>query len=230
MGVVFLVRHGQARAHAYGAAARSRSEGGLTELGRRQAELAGRALAGRVDAITAAVSGDLARQEETLEHVLTAAAHEGTPISDPHWNEYDMDAILGGGGLATGPAGRELQSSVDAALQNWITPAEETATSAIETYEQYRQRCARALEAVRDLAGRGQTVVAVSSSGTITQIVAQLWGLSESSWITLSRTMINASISKLIVGSTGVSVVSVNEHSHLDAVDETGARPLMTFR
>ncbi|WP_232836084.1 histidine phosphatase family protein [Mycolicibacterium smegmatis] len=227
--MVFLVRHGQARAHAYGAAARNRSQGGLTELGRKQADLTGQALAGRIDAITAAVSGDLARQEETLEHVLTAAAHEGTPISDPHWNEYDMDAILGGG-LATGPAGRELQSSVDAALQNWVAPAEDTATPAIETYEQYRQRCARALDAVRDLAGRGQTVVAVSSSGTITQIVAQIWGLSESSWITLSRTMINASITKLIVGSTGISVVSVNEHSHLDAVDENGARPLMTFR
>lgn len=229
MGVVFLVRHGQARAHAYGGAARSRDEGGLTELGRKQAELTGHALATRVEAITAAVSGDLARQEETLEHVLNAALHEGTPINDPQWNEYDMDAILGGGGLATGPAGRELQTSVDAALQDWVAPAD-ALRPGIETYEQYRKRCALALDAVRELAGHGQTVVAVSSSGTITQIVAQIWGLSESRWITLSRTMINASITKLIVGSTGVSVVSVNEHSHLDAVDEAGARPLMTFR
>lgn len=229
MGVVYLVRHGQARAQAYGAAARSRADGGLTDLGRAQATSTGKALAARVDSITAAISGDLARQEETLECVLRAAAHEGTPVSNPHWNEYDMDAILGGGQLATTGAGRELQSSVDAALHDWTAP-QRLPYSVAESYEDYQRRCALALQSVSELAGPGQTVVAVSSSGTIAQILAQIWDLPASSWIRLSRTMINASITKLIVGSTGVSVVSVNEHAHLDIPDATGARAMMTFR
>ena len=48
-------------------------------------------------------------------------------------------------------------------------------------------------------------------------------------WIRMSRTMINASLTKLIVGSTGVSVVSSNEHAHLATVDGTGGRRLMTL-
>ena len=42
----------------------------------------------------------------------------------------------------------------------------------------------------------------------------------------MARTMVNASISKLIVGRSGVSVVSFNEHGHLS--DRDGG--IATFR
>jgi len=42
--------------------------------------------------------------------------------------------------------------------------------------------------------------------------------------------MLNASITKLIVGRAGVSVVSVNEHAHLETATDIGQRPWMTFR
>ena len=69
-------------------------------------------------------------------------------------------------------------------------------------------------------------MLVVSSAGTITQWIAQLWGIPDETWPAMARTMVNASISKLIVGRSGVSVVSFNEHGHLS--DRDGG--IATFR
>ena len=42
----------------------------------------------------------------------------------------------------------------------------------------------------------------------------------------LNRTLINSSVTKLAIGSTGTNVVSFNDHSHLETVD----RALVTYR
>ncbi|SIS22753.1 Broad specificity phosphatase PhoE [Williamsia sterculiae] len=198
----------------------------MTELGQAQAAATGRALAARCDRIDAAISGDLARQRETLTTVLDVVAHEVVARTDPRWNEYDINTILSEHEQHVAGGGRELQRSLDTALSEWIT--EVRAPSGRESYGDYRRRCAEALDTVRGLAGPGQTAVVVSSAGTITQIVAQLWGVSGPRWQIMSRTMINASVTKLIVGRGGVSVVSVNEHAHLESLDPDGS--LMTFR
>ena len=76
MGVIYLVRHGQANALAYGVddaeADVSNGPGGLTRTGDVQAKLTGAMLAGQVETITAAISGDLPRQTQTLAGVLSA--------------------------------------------------------------------------------------------------------------------------------------------------------------
>ncbi|MGE2715473.1 histidine phosphatase family protein [Mycolicibacterium litorale] len=228
MGVIYLVRHGQAPAQAYGSSGAAQEFTGLTELGREQARLAGEALAARIGPLTAAFSGDLARQRETLDGVLTALGSDVAPQCDPRWNEYDIAAVLGGGDLAVTTTGSTLQGILDSALEEWATRP--SGDGDLESFADYRSRCSGALSAVQELAGSGQTVLVVSSSGTITQILAQLWAMSPQSWIPLARTMVNASITKLIVGRRGVSVVSVNEHAHLDTPDDTGARPVLTFR
>ncbi|MBX7432457.1 histidine phosphatase family protein [Mycobacterium sp. Y57] len=227
MGVVYLVRHGQARATAYGAGALSPEMGGLTELGRAQAECTGSALAGRIGSLDWAESGDLVRQRQTLDLILPAAGDGLSAAGHSHWDEYDMDAILGRDGRAVSMSGQDLQRDVDDALAEWVAGGAPAAGG--ETYAQYRDRCAAALASVLPRAGRGQTVVVASSSGTITQVLAGLWGLDGPSWIRLSRTMINASITKLIVGRQGASVISVNEHGHLEKTTADG-RSMMTFR
>lgn len=223
------MRHAQAPPAAYGSPGDQSATGAaLTSLGCAQARRMGEALAARGARVDYAVSGALPRQRQTMNIALHAAGSEVRPDVDGRWDEYDIDAILGGGGRAATTAGRELQTLVDDALARWV--AGDSTAPAAEAYAAYQDRCARALETASALAGPGKTVLVVTSSGSITQILTQLWGLDGVQWIRMGRTMINASITKLIVGRTGISVVSMNEHGHLEGVDEPEHGPSMTFR
>jgi hypothetical protein len=42
----------------------------------------------------------------------------------------------------------------------------------------------------------------------------------------LNRVLVNAAVTKLAIGSTGISVISFNDHTHLEAID----RALVTYR
>jgi broad specificity phosphatase PhoE len=230
VGVIYLLRHAQAPAEAYGTPpAATAAADGLSALGCEQAHRAGEALAARTDGFDLAISGDLPRQRQTLDIAMASFAGAVERRLDPRWNEYDIDAVLGGGGRAVTTTGRALQTVLDDGLARWIA-GDSTVGQTIETFAQYQKRCSEALQHVRQLAGPGKVALVVSSSGTITQIVAQLWGIGGNNWIRMARTMPNASITKLIVGRAGVSVVSMNEHAHVDTATDTGLRRWMTFR
>lgn len=227
MGVLYLVRHGQAPMHAYSSDPVAPDAPGLTDLGVAQARRTGLELARQVPAFTAAVSGDLPRQRATLDGVLAAfgEVHPGglpAPAVDPGWDEYVIPALPGGPSpdLYDTPAG--YQQVLDAALLRWTAGAADSA----ESYAEYVARTAAAADRAAELAGSGKTVLVVSSAGTITALVARLWGVPAESWPALARAMVNASITKLIVGRRGITVVSTNEHGHLSATDVG----LATFR
>lgn len=249
MGVLYLVRHGQAPAHAYaappepaGLAAPIPEPGGervrvkgsspapLTDLGFAQARATGRELARQVPELTAVVSGGLPRQRATLAGVLDAfgAAGGGAEterVVDLGWDEYAIPALPGAptAGMYTNPAA--YQRLLDEALLRWVQGASDGSAGG-ESYADYVARMKDAAQRAAELAGSGRTVLAVSSAGTITALIAQLWGVPPESWPALARAMVNASITKLIVGRRGLTVVSVNEHAHLSATDVA----LATFR
>ncbi len=224
MGVIYLVRHGQAESNAYGIAADEAVSptgvpGGLTDIGLVQAQLTGAVLAGQIGSLTAAVSGDLPRQTQTLATILGQFDAAPAPVVDPGWNEYALPALVGETTAAEYADGRAYQQRLDAGLDEWITAngAAPDAGRAVggETFAAFADRVAAASGRAIDLTGSGQTTIVVSSAGTITQWIAQLWGVPARQWPVLSRTMVNAAITKLIVGRSGVTVVSVNEHLHL---------------
>lgn len=242
MGVIHLVRHGQADPSAYGVPSASHGgAGALTALGVRQARTAGAELRRRTDALTAAVSGDLPRQRQTLAHVLDRFAAPPAPIVDPGWNEYPMPATVARADAAQYADGRAYQELLDAGLAEWIarsTPAGPAAPSAgtdagaapagsaSESYAAFRARIREAADRAATRAGSGRCAVVVSSAGAITRLVAELWQVPDHRWPTLARSMVNASITTLIVGRRGLSVVTVNEHAHL----RTDEHDLSTFR
>ncbi|MBD0860563.1 histidine phosphatase family protein [Gordonia sp. zg691] len=228
MGVIYLVRHGQANASAYGVADAAddltNGPGGLTTTGSTQAALTGGFLAGQVDAFTDAVSGDLPRQSQTLSGVLGTFEERPHPRVDPGWNEYSLPALVGHASAEMYHDNRRYQEQLDKGLAAWIAAGEHDAAPGLdggpaESYPQFKARVADAAARAAALAGSGQTVLVVSSAGTITQLIAQLWGVPDENWPAMARTMVNASITKLIVGRTGVSVVSFNEHGHLSDRD-----------
>jgi phosphohistidine phosphatase SixA len=51
-------------------------------------------------------------------------------------------------------------------------------------------------------------------------------GAPAETFASLNRTLVNSSVTKLAIGSTGINVVSFNDHSHLETVD----RALVTYR
>lgn len=227
MGVIYLVRHGQADSGAYGIDTGTtpvNGPGGLTEAGMRQAHLTGALLASQTPQITAAFSGDLPRQTQTLAAVLSNFPDAPEPVVDRAWNEYDLPVLAGTATAEDYLDGRRYQQQLDAGLHDWISHTTKNAGG--ETYPAFRDRVRAAAERACAAAGSGQTVVVASSAGTITAWLAALWQIPDLQWPRMSRTMVNASVTKLLVGASGVNVVSINEHAHLAG----SAHDLATFR
>ncbi|MGV9709406.1 histidine phosphatase family protein [Gordonia sp. NPDC003424] len=230
MGVIYLVRHGQADPNAYGinddTVSAPNGPGGLTDTGVMQAKLTGALLSSLTGTVTAALSGDLPRQTQTLAAVLGQIEGAPAPTVDPDWNEYALPALVGNATVDQYRDGRSYQQLLDAGIGEWIADTAAHHEAGGETYRGFADRVSAAAQRARQLAGSGETVVVVSSAGTITQWLAQLWDIPDQRWPALSRTMVNASVSKLVVGRSGVSVVSFNEHAHL--ADREGG--LATYR
>ena len=61
----------------------------------------------------------------------------------------------------------------------------------------------------------GPTVV-TSSAGVISWVVTSLLGGGVEQWIRLNRVCVNAAVTRVVRGRSGVSLVSFNEHGHFE--------------
>lgn len=225
MPTVLLVRHGQA---SFGAA----DYDVLSELGRRQADIVAASLAERGYPPARLLTGTLRRQQET------AAAFRALGAPDlevePRWDEFDPDDVLthhsdsalrlqadGAGETLTN---RGFQAALEPALAEWVAHAERSPTT--QTWPQFSGAGAAALEDLTAQLGPGETAVVITSGGAIAAAVGALLGAPAEVFAALNRVLVNAGVTKLAIGSTGVNVVSFNDHSHLEAVD----RELVTYR
>lgn len=210
MPVVLLVRHGQA---SFGAA----DYDALSDVGRRQAQVVGAELARRGLRQPVASQGSLRRQRDTASLALAAAGVDVVADLDPRWDEYDHLGLLSRylePGLERPASSRELQGLLDRALEAWIRDAGGGWT----TWAGDRTA------AVEDLAsglGRGRDAVVFTSGGVIAAVCAGLLGLQAGGVVALNRVMVNGGITKLVVGPSGTSLLSVNEHAHLDPAEVT---------
>jgi broad specificity phosphatase PhoE len=218
---LLLIRHAQA------------SYGGpnydvVSDLGRRQLAVLSRSLHRRGIEPARIITGSLRRQRETARACAGEAGAQDAV--DTRWNEYDDDDVLTHHS-ATGQrldgsvtiSSRDFQVIIDAALERWIAAGDEGDG---ETWPRFRARVIEALsDAVRDL-GRGETALAVSSSGVIAALAASLLGLPDQAFLDLNRVSVNAGITKVIIGSRGITLVSYNEHGHLEEADAG----LVTYR
>jgi broad specificity phosphatase PhoE len=225
MPTVLLVRHGQA---SFGAA----DYDVLSELGRRQAELVAASLAERGYRPARLISGTLRRQQETAA-AFGALGAPGLEV-EPRWDEYDPDDVLahhsetalrlqadGSGETLTN---RGFQAALEPALAEWVAHAERSPTS--QTWTEFSVLGSAALDDLAARLGSGESAVVVTSGGAIAAVVATLLGAPAEVFAALNRVLVNSSVTKLAIGSTGINVVSVNDHSHLELV----GRELITYR
>ncbi|MEV7863781.1 histidine phosphatase family protein [Streptomyces hirsutus] len=208
MGVVYLVRHGQASADAddYDV---------LSELGRVQAGLVGRELARREVMPTRVVTGSLRRQQETARLALTAAGWEVSLSRDDAWDEFDhldlvaaYDKAAGLADLPQSPARR-----IEAALPRWGSGKYDA--DYLETYSDFSARVHAGLERAAEAAGSGETVIVFTSAGAIAAALVALLGVGEPQWQAFNRTAPNGGFSCVVRGRRGHTVVSINEQAHL---------------
>jgi broad specificity phosphatase PhoE len=225
MPTVLLVRHGQA---SFGAA----DYDVLSEPGRRQADIVAASLAERGYRPARLYSGTLRRQQETAAafRALGAPALE----VEPRWDEFNTDDVLTHHsdsslriqGDETGETltNRGFQAALEPALAEWVAHAERSPTS--QTWPQFSGAGAAALEDLAADLGSGETAVIVTSGGAIAAVVGALLGAPAEVFAALNRTLVNAGVTKIAIGSSGTNVLSVNDHSHLELVD----RELVTYR
>ncbi|MCW2794684.1 histidine phosphatase family protein [Nocardioides sp.] len=221
MGVLLLVRHGQA---SFGA----EDYDVLSDLGWEQSRRLGRWLSERGVRPDVILRGDMKRHRDTVEAMKAGSAGVSRSEVDQGWNEFDHLGVVGalsrsGAGLPTGRDldRREFQQAFELATQRW-TGGENDADYP-ETYAAFRSRVAAALERASAAAGPGGTVAVISSGGPIAAVCAALVDPTGEDPATFARlwgrfntVCVNTAVTRVVVGSTGSRLLTFNEHPHLD--------------
>lgn len=222
MPVFHLIRHGQA---SFGAA----DYDVLSDIGHQQAKVLADTLVRRGVRPDRIVAGSLRRHRDTAVTCAEAAVWDLPVGIDPRLDEYNYRPPPGAApvpGALPVPGsvlGDDGQDALDVALLDWATSGRPGADGV--TFEQWRSGV---LAAQRDFIGSfepGTTGVVFTSGGVISVIVADLLGLGPEGFVALSRVTVNTAITKLVSGRRGTTLISFNDHAHLE-----GPADLLTYR
>jgi broad specificity phosphatase PhoE len=220
MGVVLLVRHGQA---SFGAD----DYDVLSEEGWEQGRLLGRWLRERGVAPTAAIRGGMRRHRETAEAMHQGAAGWADASTDPGWDEFDHLSVVAA--YPDAPAGdldrREFQRVFELATARWV--GGDYDDEYVEPWSAFRARVRSSFESAVTRAGAGETAVVVSSGGPIAAVCAELVDPEADDvaharlWSRFNTVLVNTSVTQVVVGSTGARLLTFNEHAHLEGTRVT---------
>lgn len=213
MGLILLVRHGQA---SFGTA----DYDVLSPLGERQSRCLGAALAGRGVRPASVVSGSLRRQRDSAVLLAEQASWNLEPSVDAGWNEFEHLGLAAHSGAGHEPLDREaFQDVLEAGMRRWAgDPGAPPAGEGVsESFADFTARTESALRAAAAAQPRGTTTLVATSGGVIGLIAATLLGAGVEQWIRLNRVCVNTGVTTLVTGRRGISLVSFNDHSHLSA-------------
>jgi broad specificity phosphatase PhoE len=207
MPVIHLVRHGQASVDAA-------DYDILSPLGELQAKAAGRALAQRGLRHPLVLSGTLNRQRDTAKALAEAADLSFVGDPDSRWNEYDHLRLLTR--YSTPATVESVQDRVDHALTAWIDDPD-------GGWAAFQADAVQALHELPQRLGPGRDAVVVTSGGIIATVCGALLGLPPPGIVALNRVTVNAGLTTFVCGGRGISLLTFNDHAHLD-------RALLTYR
>jgi broad specificity phosphatase PhoE len=230
MGVVMLVRHGQA---SFG----SDDYDVLSSRGVRQSRKVAKTLAEYGVVPTTLIHGGMRRQRETAEEMLTTTPWGLEAQVDERWRELDHLAVMGAYPTLTEPeraqllaGGLEVRAFHELytnATARWASGAHDADYP--ESFVEFIRRVRDGVGCAARNAGERRTAVVVTSGGPIAAACAMLTEVGEeprllaSTWSRFNAVMVNASVTRIVVGSTGARLLTFNEHSWLD-------RELVTYR
>lgn len=221
MSVLLLVRHGQA---SWGAA----DYDVLSSRGEEQSRVLGATLAARGVRPAVLVRGSMKRHRQTAEEAVAAAGWTGDVVEDDGWDEFDHRQMLELHPTGVGD-GEELTR---AQFQRWFEEATLRWTSGRyseeydESFAAFGRRVDAAVARTVERLEPQQDAVVFTSGGPISWAAASLLGAGAEVWGRLNPVTVNASVTKVVVGGRGSTLVSFNDHSHLEGAD----RDLLTYR
>jgi broad specificity phosphatase PhoE len=215
MSQILLVRHGQA---SWG----SDDYDVLSPLGEKQSHVLGEALAARGIRPDLVVRGAMKRHRQTAERAAAGGGWTAEVVEDAAWNEFDHVQMLSMHPVAYGE-GEELSR---AEFQRWFEEATLRWTGGDydedydESFTAFGERVDAALRRTAERLEPNQTAVVLTSGGPISWVATSLLGGSADLWTQLNPVTVNSSVSKVVVGRRGMTMVSFNEHSHLEAAGD----------
>lgn len=221
MGVLYIVRHGQA---SFGTANYDQ----LSDTGFQQTALVDEHFAATGITPTSVISGGMVRQQQTAQRLAECLrAEPGCEVEvDDRWNELNAANIIDGIPAAERAAGyrqdsRVYQTVLEAGCRRWA--AGEHDGDYHESFSHFTARVDAALQAALERSGSGQTTVVTTSSGVIAWVAARMVDGGFEQWLNFNRATVNAGITTIIHGSTGSTMLAYNSHQHLP-------KQLTTFR
>lgn len=221
MSAVLLVRHGQA---SWGAADYDQ----LSPTGEEQSRILGAALAARGVQPDLLVSGAMKRHRQTAAAAASAASWSGDVVVDDGWNEFDHHQMLDLHPPAIGegeePTREQFQKWFEEATLRWT--GGEFADEYDESFLAFGERVDAALRRTAERLEPSQTAVVFTSGGPVSWVAASLLKGGADVWSQLNPVTVNASITKVVVGRRGATLVSFNDHSHVEAAGPA----LITYR
>jgi broad specificity phosphatase PhoE len=209
VSVVLLVRHGQA---SWGAEDYDR----LSPLGERQARVLGAALTARGVRPDLVVHGTLRRHRQTAAGTVGAAGWDAEVVQEAGWDELDHLTTLTGR-LAPEEGAESDDDRVrrfEAALARWAGGEHDAEYH--ESFPAFRARVEASLTVLLERLEPGATAVVFTSGGPVSWVTAALTAGGLPAWPRLSRVVVNSSVTKVLTGRRGTSLVSFNDHSHLE--------------
>ncbi len=234
MSAIYLIRHGQA-------SFASTNYDNLSELGHEQARLLGTALRPRIPEVHVVCTGGMVRHKQTAAGCLeTMHAGRSTTVpigEDCGFDEYDHEQliarfkpryenklVMAAELAATLKPRQAFQEMFTQAVSRWIMGDHDSDYD--EPWPAFGQRCTGALERIAQSLASSQNALVFTSGGSITAIVHALLGIPNQQAIKMLWTMVNCSVTKIVVGSRGMHLSSFNEHGHF----EHDPRRWLTYR
>lgn len=226
MGVIYLVRHGQAGAGMGGVGslddgAVEKHYDGLTARGRRQAEVVARSLVERIGrpgeaAAPTVFCGPLHRQHDTALAVASALG-AGAPVSDPAWKEFDSDTVVVPWLRRNPGTARRLQGVMQDARRGAAGAAGAEVGAGVESvvgevldgalgewvegtgFREFRETVLGGLDRATAAARSDGAVVVATSAGVVATCIAAVSGLPHQTVPSLVGKVFNASVTVLRV-------------------------------
>ena len=214
MGILYLVRHGQA---SFGADDYDQ----LSDLGKRQSVQLGRYFASKGMTFDAVLSGTLRRHSQTLDGISEGL---GLPLRAMHWpnlNEYNSEAVI----AAIHPEPWDRSSTPDpyrhhfrllrSGLLQWMLG--NTQPQDMPSWETFGQQVVTVLDHVRQ--SQAARVLLVSSGGPIASAIGHVLGTPPEATVELNMRLRNTAVTEFSFGPKRHALLTYNTLPHLEHLD-----------
>jgi broad specificity phosphatase PhoE len=149
---------------------------------------------------------------------VQAAGWDGELVEDVGWDEYDHVSTLTGSRdlpeISDEPYDERVRR-FEETIDRWASGRHDQEYS--ESFPVFRDRVTDAFRRTVERLEPRQTAVVFTSGGAVSWVTASLTDGGVPAWSRLSKVMMNGSVTKVLDGRRGTSLISFNDHSHLEA-------------